>query len=137
MSEEVPVHKVRKYAHVIVTGRRNGKTTKALQWLKQARRVTEYPYWDRVLIVHTWQVAQDLRIELRQEAEAQGIDGSGLYYNLVYSVDEWKTAHISIGWRGSIAVDNADLILEQLLRKAPALITMTGQVLANRDPRTI
>lgn len=124
---------------VIVCGRRHGKTTKILQWLKQARRVPEYPFWDRILIVPTTNRAQDLRIDLRQEAEAQGIDDSGLYYNLVYSLEEWQRARLGVHWKGQVAVDDVDEILARALGQytTPVLVAMTGRLLHDRDPRTI
>lgn len=119
---------------VIVSGRRSGKTTKTLEWVKEARRVPHYPFWDRVLIVATFHEAQVLRIGLRQEAEEQGIDESGLYYNLVYSIQEWKNAYIDPRWEGLVAIDNAEFILEQILRQRPALVTMTGVQLPDTNP---
>lgn len=123
--------------HVFVARRRHGKTTKCLQWLKQARRVDAYPFWDRVLLVPDIRQAQHLRIQLRQEAEALDEIDSGLYYNLVYSIREWENAHISMGWRGQVAIDDAEWILQQLVQGRVSFITMTGQLLHDRDPRTI
>lgn len=77
---------------VLIAGRRNGKTTAALDWLREAKRVSSYPFWDRVLLTMSLDEAQRLRIMLRKEAEEANIPDAGLYYNLVYSFEEWRNA---------------------------------------------
>lgn len=113
-------------SHVIVAGRRQGKTTQLLEWLKEAKRTDSYPFWDRVLLVHTTREAQRLRIDLRTEAEEKGIEDSGLYYNLVYSYEEWKGAYLGV-CPVDIAVDNLDFLISHHFGQTPKLVSIHGR----------
>lgn len=106
---------------LVVGGRRSGKTTELLKWLSQAKRTRSYPFWDRVLLVHTTDRAQHLRIALRKEAELKGID-DGLHYNLVYSYEEWKTIHLGQE-PVEIAVDDIEFLFHRLFGQTPRLIS--------------
>lgn len=107
---------------LIIGGRREGKTTKLLEWLNGAQRRPYYPFWDRVLLVHTTDRAQHLRIGLRKDAELKGIEDSSLYYNLVYSFEEWKGARL--GGDVEIAVDDVDLLINRYFGQTPRLIAL-------------
>jgi hypothetical protein len=106
---------------IIIGGRRTGKTTKALEWLAQAERIDTYPFWSRVLLVHSTDYAQDLRIRLRQEAESRGEDDYALSYNKVYSWEEWATVHLGIQ-PVEVLVDNADFLLNQFLSQFKGMV---------------
>ncbi len=118
---------------VFVGGRRGGKTTKCLEWLEQAKRVPQYPFWDRILLTPSLDEAQRLRVMLRRrEEERNGPEaGSGLYYNLVYSFEEWRTARLGLGWQGEVAVDNAEWIIEREIGQRVSLMTMTGTLVTD------
>lgn len=109
-------------SHLIIGGRRSGKTTKLLKWLEDAQRRPYYPFWDRVLLAHTTDRAQHLRIALRREAELKGIIDSGLYYNLVYSYDEWKS--IRLGGDVMIGVDDVEFLINRYFGQTPSMIVM-------------
>lgn len=123
--------------YVIVAGRRNGKTTKALEWLELGERVPQYPFWSRVLVTATQEQATLYRNLILKRAEGQDSVDERLLYNKVYAAEEWRRAHIDYAWKGEIAIDNVEQLLQQMLRCSPSLITMTGQLLNDRDPRTI
>lgn len=114
-------------SYVIVAGRRKGKTTHLLAWLKEAKRTNSYPFWDRVLLVHSIRRAQDLRIDLRREAEAAGVEDSGVYYNLVYSFEEWKKARLGHA-PVDIAVDDLDFLVSDYFRQTPRLVSIHGRL---------
>lgn len=120
-------------SYVIVGGRRQGKTTQLLEWLREAKATNSYPYWDRVLLVHSTRRAQDLRIDLRREAEAKGVANSGLYYNLVYSFEEWKKACLGTG-PVDIAVDDLDFLLSSYFRQTPKLVSIHGRLRVAKKP---
>jgi hypothetical protein len=107
-------------SHVILGGRRTGKTTHLLKWLEDAQRRSYYPFWDRVLLVHTTDRAQHLRIGLRKDAELKGVADSSLYYNLVYSYEEWKGARL--GGDVMIAVDDIDFLISRYFGQTPKMI---------------
>lgn len=109
-------------SHLIIGGRRSGKTTKLLKWLEGAQRRPYYPFWDRVLLAHTTDRAQHLRIALRREAELKGVIDSGLYYNLVYSYDEWKS--IRLGGDVMIGVDDVEFLINRYFGQTPSMIVM-------------
>lgn len=114
-------------SYVIVAGRRQGRTTQLLKWLKEAKRTNSYPFWDRVMLVHTIDRAQRLRIDLRREAEAKGVADSGVYYNLVYSFEEWKRARIG-HHPVDIAVDDIDFLLGNYFGQTPKLVSIHGRL---------
>ncbi len=107
-------------SHLIIGGRRTGKTTKLLKWLEEAERRPYYPFWDRVLLVHTTDRAQHLRIGLRTEAELKGIIDASLYYNLVYSYEEWKGARL--GGDVMIGVDDVDFLISRYFGQTPSMV---------------
>lgn len=113
-------------SYVVVAGRRMGKTTQLLEWLKEAKRTDSYPFWDRVLLVHDVRKAQDLRIRLRTEAEQKGVADSGVYYNLVYSYEEWKRARLGRS-PVDIAVDDIDFLLGSYFGQTPNLVSIHGR----------
>jgi hypothetical protein len=97
---------------IIIGGRRAGKTTRALEWLKGAERRKGYPFWDRVLVVHSNDYAQQLRTQLRADAQERGAEDASLYYNLVYSTQEWTGTHMGHGTEPvQVMIDNLDLML--------------------------
>lgn len=121
--------------YVVVTGRRCGKTTKCLEWLAGAKRVPHYPFWDRILLTFSPEEAQRIRVKLRTDAEEANLPDAALYYNLVYSFEEWRTAHLGSQWSGEVAVDNAEFIISQYFRQRQrlAIITITGTLVEDHD----
>ena len=100
---------------LIIGGRRYGKTIKALEWVEVGQRTSSYPFWDRVLLCTTSQEADRLRDDLLERAAARGEDNTwGLFYNRVYSVEEWARARVG---REPVQLwlDNADLFLQMYL----------------------
>lgn len=107
-------------SHLVAGGRRSGRTTKLLEWLKQAVPTNSYPFWDRVLLVHSLDRAQDLRGQLARWSRSRG-DKHGLAYNLVYSYTEWREARIG-HMPVEIAVDDVDMLVSNYFHQTPALI---------------
>jgi hypothetical protein len=102
---------------IILGGRRHGKTTKALEWLAQARRLDTYPFWDRVLLVPGLDEAQHIRTRLRREAEERGEVDASLYYYLVYCFEEWSTAMLG-RQPVHVYIDRAEVLFYQMLQRA-------------------
>jgi hypothetical protein len=90
---------------IISRPRAGGKTYELLEWVLQAQKTKSYPFWDRIILTTHLSEAQRLRTQLRTETDDPDA------YNLVFSVNEWVTAH-----RGlkpvQIAFDNLDLYIQ-------------------------
>ena len=94
-------------------GRRAGKTHDLIQWVKQGEKMETYPGWSRVILTHSLQEAQRLRTEFDVD------------YRQVFSVAEWRSARL--GNRPvEVALDNADLVLAEVLGQMPRIIAVTG-----------
>lgn len=100
---------------IIVRPRRAGKTHELLEWVKQGERTDSYPGWSRIILTHTLDEAQRLRTR------------EDMYYHQVFSIGEWQSARIG-RWVPEIAIDNADIVLADLLGRPVDLITMTGEI---------
>jgi hypothetical protein len=90
---------------IYVGDRGDGKTHALIEWVKEGQTRASYPGWTRVLITHTLREAERLR-------------GYGnpyrLDYRQVFSVHEWRTGRF-VREGLQIAVDNVDLVLNELL----------------------
>jgi hypothetical protein len=91
---------------LIIRPRQTGKTTELAEWIKAGSAVTYWPYWDRVIV--TFDRREALRVMQKH----------GLKIGQVFSVDGWRR-ELQIGYnrnrRPEVAVDNADMILMNLL----------------------
>jgi hypothetical protein len=100
---------------VIVRPRQAGKTYEMVQWVKQGEPTRSYPFWSRIILCPTLEMAQRLRTD-----ETYGLD-----YTQVFGVDEWRRAR-----KGplpvEVAIDNLDLFLAIGLGQTPAVVTVTG-----------
>jgi hypothetical protein len=98
---------------VMARGRQAGKTYDLRGWVKQGVETDSYPGWSRVILTHSLEEAQRLRT-------AYDLD-----YRQVFSVEEWRSARL--GRRPvEVALDNADLVLAQMLGQMPRIISVTG-----------
>jgi hypothetical protein len=100
--------------HFYASGRRGGKTTKMVEWVRQGRKIKEYPGWSRIIVTFNESEAQ----RLREEYE--------LDYHQVYSFRDLQGMHGAHRANFDVGVDNADLILEEYLRSRIDRITLTA-----------
>lgn len=110
----------------LIAERQEGKTTALVEWVKRGVRTSRYPGWSRVLICANMQRA-DL---LRGGDPSDPNHPTGLEYQQVFYLEEWRKARITDP-DVEIALDDADYILEEMLRKPIALVSLTGVVVAN------
>ena len=99
---------------IITRPRQAGKTHEMVQWVLEGEAVQGYPGWSRVLVCHTIQEADRIRVLY-----------PALGYRQVFSWQEWRERHPG-GYPTNIAVDNAELILAQVLGQWPSVVSMTG-----------
>jgi len=98
---------------LLFMGRRRGKTTKTIKWLLEGEQTNIFPYWSRVMLV------------ANGAERVQLIDKFNLNPRQVFVWDDWKHA-AGIDRSVDVAIDNADLILKQMMRGHEiAIITMT------------
>lgn len=98
---------------VMARGRQAGKTYDLMQWVKQGEQTNSYPGWSRVILTHSLEDAQRLRTQY------------DLDYRQVFAVSEWKNIRLGNG-AVEVALDNADLVLAQMLGQMPRIISVTG-----------
>lgn len=102
---------------VIVRPRQAGKTTELVEWVKQGEATNSYPFWTRIILCPTVDMAQRLR---------HGVNEYGLDYTQVFSFGEWQRAR-----KGrlpvEVAIDNLDLIIADALGHPAALATVTEE----------
>jgi len=99
---------------VFARGRQAGKTYTLVEWVKEGVETDSYPGWSRVLLTHSLDEAQRLRTRYE------------LDYRQVFFVGEWQRARL--GRKPvQVALDNADLVLMNVLGQMPSQITVTGR----------
>lgn len=98
---------------IIQQGRRSGKTTAAVEWVKEGKKTKAYPGWTRILLTIDQSEADRLRC---------GPD-SVLDYHQVFTFDEWKGRGRGSGRNVEIAIDNLDIILAQVLGRTVQFFT--------------
>ena len=102
---------------LIIRPRQTGKTYELVQWVKEGERTTYWPFWSRTIVTFSEHEAKRLMREY------------DLKPGQVFSTTGWRrerNVSFNANRRPEVAVDNADLILTDLLggfEKA----TMTGE----------
>jgi len=111
-----------------ISARQEGKTHALVNWVKGGRKVSYWPYWDRVILVSSRREADILRRPVADETRYD------LDYHQVFTVDEWKKG-IQSRIRGPIVlgIDNIEYFLNRMLFNTGysqiAMITGTGELL--------
>lgn len=112
---------------VFIGARQTGKTYSALDWLLEGESRKEYPYWSRVIVCatneQTLYVTRQLHIKTagtRWEEHPRIID----IRKAVWGVNDLKTG-LRHNAKVEIMVDDADIVLQQLLRVSVAAMTLT------------
>lgn len=113
---------------LIISGRRGGKTEACLEWVLTDNEPTDsYPFWQKVILTHNDREADRLRGVLARRLRSRGMtDPHGLFYNLVYSAEEWQRAQIGVE-PVQLMFDNADLFLAGMFRGGLTGITWTAR----------
>lgn len=101
---------------VIARGRQAGKTYDTVQWVLAGEQTDSYPGWSRVLLCMS-----------RGEADRVRATYPALDDRQVFGFEEWRRARL--GRRPvDLRVDNADMVLSQLLGQSIDGMTITGRV---------
>lgn len=88
--------------HVLIKGRRQGKTTMFMDWVKGGERVDAYPYWSRVGIVVDERSYLDLKRQYWPEIED--------FDHRIYQISEFERGRFR-SHDTKYRVDNLDLLL--------------------------
>lgn len=120
---------------VVVAGRRGGKTQATIQWLLEGRPLDEYPFWSRVIIGSSHEQVLDITRRVREATEH--LEDTPVLWDIrkaIWTPDDLIGLQKHRGVRGlEFAVDNAELVIEQILNQRLSFITVTGQ-LASPSP---
>lgn len=95
----------------IVGGRCTGKTTRLLEWVAAGEPRNGYPFWSRVLVVHSLQEVMRLRSIIRADPERPLFEDDP---HRLYHLDDWRTAHLQER-DVEVALDNLDLMIAHLV----------------------
>lgn len=110
---------------VALAGRREGKTTRLIEWLLGGEPIDRWPSWSRVLIVHQDHlnyIRGEFRAadaELRERGCPGGL-GKAVLTHGDYALTRLRLADVEV------AVDNAEDLIAQQLGFLPDLISMTA-----------
>lgn len=106
---------------VFLTGRRGGKTTKAIAWVAEGERTKGYPGWTRVLVTATYLERERLRKE--HWGTLEDVD------HRVYDLDTWCRA-FGLARSTEVCLDDFGLLHAPLYAIIPGTVThvtMTGE----------
>lgn len=102
---------------IVAGDRRQGKTTRLVDWLQQGERIDRYPGRSRILLTSHEREAQRVRKEF------------ALDYHQVYSLRDWTHRYRQGFSQGlEVAIDDAELILRETVgNQRLAIISTTGR----------
>jgi hypothetical protein len=110
----------------LLAGRREGKTTRLVEWLLQGEQIEPWPGWSRVLVVATADRIDPIRDNFRaadQELREKGCAG-GLG-KVVLSAGSYALHRLRLS-DVEVAVDSAEDLITQQLGFRPDVVSMTG-----------
>lgn len=94
--------------------RQRGKTSRIVEWVVKGEQTTQFPFWSRVMLVHT-------AVQRRWLIEG----AHQLHPRQVFTLADWSKAAI-VDKSVEVAIDDADLILKSIARgHKVAMISMT------------
>ncbi len=100
---------------IIVQPRRAGKTYKLVEWVRQSEKLSDYPYWSRIMLVSNMMEAERIR------------NSYDLDYHQVFTFDDWQHRYFSPTTEVEVAIDNAELIFTRMFNSDIRMISMTGE----------
>lgn len=121
-------HRLRTGMSAVLADRQEGKTTQLVDWLTHGEPIEAWPSWSRVLIVPGPGQMED--VVRRFTAADQTLRDKGCKGGLgkvVLTVGSYALTRLRLA-DVEVAVDNADLLIEQAIGLRPDLISMTGSV---------
>lgn len=84
--------------------RQRGKTSRIVKWVTKGEMIERFPFWNRVMLVHT-----EAQRRMLIEGEHQ------LHPRQVFTVSNWSKAAI-VDKSVEVGIDDADLILKSIAR---------------------
>lgn len=108
---------------LLATGRANGKTFKAIQWVLEGHEVSGYPGWSRVMIVPNLQQFEHIRKDWWEKIED--------FDHRIYTAEDWRNAH-NVQGSTEVCLDNAEWFLPGM----PGNLTHLTMTAKEWEPRT-
>lgn len=124
-----PAHELRERQglRVVLAGRREGKTTRLIEWLLGGEPIDKWPSWSRVLIAHKDHLRY-LREEFRAaDAELRDRGCPGGLGKVILTHGDYALTRLRLS-DVEVAVDNADLLIAQQIGLTPDVISMTAEL---------
>jgi hypothetical protein len=100
---------------IIVQPRRAGKTYKLVEWVRQGKKSSDYPYWSRIMLVSNMMEAERIR------------NSYDLDCHQVFTFDGWQHRYFLPTTEVEVAIDNAELIFTRMFNSDIRMISMTGE----------
>jgi hypothetical protein len=125
-----PAHdyREREGLRVVLAGRREGKTTRLVEWLLGGESIDPWPCWSRVLITHKDSLSFILGEFDAADHELRKRGCTGGLGKVVLTVGDYALTRLRLA-DVEVAVDNADELIAQQLGLMPDVISMTAQPL--------
>lgn len=101
---------------IVVRPRQAGKTSAAVQWVREGVSTNSYPFWSRVLLVPSIHEAGRIRKDYPE-----------LDYRQVFSFAEWRNARLG-RMPVEVAVDNVEALIAQTIGQRASFLTLNGEV---------
>lgn len=120
--------------HWYIADRQRGKTTDLITWVKLGTPTSHYPYWTRIMLEPTMQMANQLR------GGEPATNKYGLDYHQVYYLQEWLGAYRgrTPNFRNvEVGIDNVDIFLQFLLEGQGKIVRATATGDSSRWPELI
>lgn len=121
--------------NIFVSGRQGGKTKALIEWMLQGKPIDHYPYWSRVIICPTKESVVYMTNRLWQATRHMG-DVREVYdiRKAVWSLNDLTTSKKHHGTRDlEFGVDDAELVIAQILNQPLSFITLTGELVHNEN----
>lgn len=115
-----------------IADRGRGKTSDLITWVKLGTPTAQYPFWTRIILEPTMQMANQLR------GGEPATNKYGLDYHQVYHLGEWQRAYRGRTFRKvEIGVDNVDIFLQLFLGVEGKITRATATGDATRWPELV
>jgi hypothetical protein len=113
---------------VVLAGKREGKTTRLIEWLLGGELIDKWPSWSRVLITSKHALPYILGEFDAADSELRKRGCPGGLGKVVLTVGDYALTRLRLA-DVEVAVDNADELIAQQLGLTPDVISMTAEQL--------
>lgn len=116
---------------VVLAGRREGKTTRLIEWALQGRPLDAWPNWNRLILVATRRECENAILDFEWADRLLRERGGPALAKIVLSADRDDYAlrtRLRLRSDITVAMDNVEGWLHAQLGFIPAVMSMTGHI---------